>query len=118
MVDYKNDMFETPGHYMSSIMEKHDPFPTIPIYALWLQHEVSRASTSSFYHLHKQGWYERRMEWLIELMDVMEISEEGIAKEIADIHVTPPSAEKIDASRLAASFLHSVNVRRAVKLEK
>jgi hypothetical protein len=81
-------------------------------YACWLQHEASRASTSPFYNLHKQGWYERRMEWFIKFMDVMEVREEDIAKEIRHSGITETYTEKLDASIVAALFLRSVKATR------
>ncbi|RSL90251.1 hypothetical protein CDV31_015731 [Fusarium ambrosium] len=45
-------------------------------YAFWLQHESSRAAKPLSQDFHKAGWFERRISWFLELMDVMEVTAE------------------------------------------
>lgn len=85
-------------------------------YALWLQHEASRAHTSPVYYLHKQGWYERRMDWFVKFMDVMDVREEDIAEAMRLSRLkeayTETHFERIDTLGAAALFLRSVKTTR------
>lgn len=113
-MDYENDDYSISGP-MFPMSTLHRPYPflsNMAEYAIWLQHEALRANTSPFFGLHKQGWYERRMGWLIKFMDVMGVREENIAKAIESSIRAETPTEKIDKSRVAALFLRSVKTAR------
>jgi len=54
----------------------------LALYAFWLRYEFETADESTFRQLRPGGWFNRRLSWLKELMDVMEISADGITKEM------------------------------------
>ncbi|KAI3319693.1 hypothetical protein HD806DRAFT_508770 [Xylariaceae sp. AK1471] len=81
-------------------------------YALWLEHERSRAGTSPFYNLHKPGWYERRIEWVVELMNSIGICEEEIATQVSKRDIRESKTELVDAAATAAAFLKSIRARK------
>jgi hypothetical protein len=72
-------------------------------YAFWLQHEYFRSRTSST-DLAKEGWYERRMSWFRELMDVMQVRDSEIIKRMFEINITESRSEQVDQKAIAAQF--------------
>ncbi|KAL3468596.1 hypothetical protein BJX64DRAFT_295762 [Aspergillus heterothallicus] len=51
-------------------------------YIIWLEHQYSRSEASVETECQRQAWYERRLAWFMELMDVMEVSAEVLAEEV------------------------------------
>jgi len=78
-------------------------------YVLWLEHEQSRAETSSFYHLHKEGWYDRRLSCLANFMAMTGIAADEICMRLGDCRPLSRT-EDVDVEAAVDSF--SASVRR------
>ncbi|KAJ5464122.1 hypothetical protein N7475_007257 [Penicillium sp. IBT 31633x] len=74
-------------------------------YAFWLQHEHSRTSAPI-----KDGWYERRLSWFSELVNIMQVSVQEIVKMVKEMRVTERKSEEIDRNGISDQF--SASVRR------
>jgi len=85
-VDYQKDDYEIVSVDMSSIW-----IPSVaPIdssmaqYAVWLQYEHARTDNAAARALRKDGWYERRVSRLVDLLDVMGVSAESVTQKMRE----------------------------------
>jgi lipopolysaccharide biosynthesis regulator YciM len=87
-------------------------------YAFWLQHETSRANKPLVRDFHKAGWFERRISWFLELMDVMEVTMEMLETDMESLRVKETRTEKIDPTETARSFLEALEEVRDKDCER
>jgi hypothetical protein len=52
----------------------------------------------------KDGWYERRMSWFAELIDIMKVPAQNIEKEMKGIKITESRSEMIDREGIIHHF--------------
>lgn len=81
-------------------------------YAFWLQHERLRADKPLVRDFHKAGWFERRISWLLEFMNVIEVTVEMLEEKMGSISVTETRTEKIDREQTVKSFLEVIRKAR------
>ncbi|KAJ5690387.1 hypothetical protein N7462_004779 [Penicillium macrosclerotiorum] len=109
-VDYKNDAYyfhvscdrpiQVPSDILSSSMAE---------YAFWLQHNLTRSRNNISSMYFKEGWYERRLSWFIDLMNVMQIPKDAIIKKMQRIDITESRAEMVDQISIVENFSMSLN---------
>jgi hypothetical protein len=104
-VDHKNDRFVDNVTIVSPGSEPMIDLSTpMAEYAFWLQHEYFRSRNRPT-NLAKDGWYERRMSWFRELMDIMQVRDSEIVKGLRKIDVTESRSEQVDQEAISAQFL-------------
>ncbi|KAL2193873.1 hypothetical protein P885DRAFT_80881 [Corynascus similis CBS 632.67] len=104
-VDYKNDTYHERTIYVNC-----GPWPVLmmeqlALYAFWLRYEFETADESAFRQLRPGGWFNRRLSWLKELMDVMEISADGITKEMKRYYEQKKVTGEVGYEELDLEFL-------------
>lgn len=77
-------------------------------YAFWLQHERLRADKPLTRDFHKAGWFEKRISWLHEFMNITGVTVEMLEESMNNISVTETRTEKIDRERTVKSFLEVI----------
>ncbi|KAF4972880.1 hypothetical protein FSARC_651 [Fusarium sarcochroum] len=111
-VDYQGDEF---------IEEMCVPFPessahsisrSLAQYAFWLQHERYRSNSSFLPNFHPTGWFERRIFWFIEFINMMEVTDEMLEKAMGSIYVEETRTEKVDPGGTVKSFLETLRKTR------
>ncbi|KAJ5657634.1 uncharacterized protein N7484_001283 [Penicillium longicatenatum] len=107
-VDYNNDRFV----YELTIGDWEISSPillqrSMAEYAFWLQHEHTRSRTR-LSGITQEGWYERRMSWFRELMDVMQVRASEIVNEMYRIDIIETRSEKVDQKVIIEHFLASM----------
>ncbi len=55
-------------------------------YAFWLQYEYARTDNSSLREVRRDGWFERRVSWLGQLIVMMKLSADEITAEMRRLH--------------------------------
>ncbi|RSL61639.1 hypothetical protein CEP53_005027 [Fusarium sp. AF-6] len=108
-VDHETDQFKT---FWAPRPGPHSIPHLIAKYGFWLQHEHLRADKPFAQDFHKAGWFERRISWLLEFMDVMEVTVEVLEKSMGSISVTKTRTEKIDRRKTVKSFLEVIKKAR------
>lgn len=61
----------------------------------------------------KEGWYERRMSWFLELKGIMQVEDFDIIKDMHRIDITESRSEKVDGKAITEHFqaffgIHSI----------
>ncbi|KAL7622449.1 hypothetical protein AAE478_007954 [Parahypoxylon ruwenzoriense] len=114
-VDYKNDDYRISYPTSTEILEQgpHSIVREMAEYAVWLEGESFRSNVSPFSSLHRDGWYDRRINWLVELMDAMGVMADEIALLMNKKEEMLDREEGVDIGVIAASFLASIERRRA-----
>jgi hypothetical protein len=80
-VDYRNDTYEH-GVYVSDKRPMYQITRAIGSYAFWLQYEYANTDNSSLPgEVRREGWFERRVSWLKELVGVMALPADEITAE-------------------------------------
>ncbi|RSL52449.1 hypothetical protein CEP54_010901 [Fusarium duplospermum] len=109
-VDYKTDQFKQTFYYPG--LGTHSIAKSIAEYGFWLQHERLRADKPLVRDFHKTGWFERRISWFLEFMDVMEVTVEMLEKSMGSMYVTETRTEKIDGGKTVRSFVEAIQKAR------
>jgi hypothetical protein len=107
-VDYKNDDYCINMSCNDLALSPYSISRSMAGYAFWLEHEYSRIKTFPFTRLQREGWYERRISWFVELMDVMKVPADEIAQRMMETNITETRSEKIDRGGIIDHFLASV----------
>jgi lipopolysaccharide biosynthesis regulator YciM len=81
-------------------------------YAFWLQHERSRADKPLVRDFHKAGWFERRISWFLEFMDVMQVTFEMLEEEMRRISATTIYPKKMDTREAVKTFFEAIKKAR------
>src|SRR3569833_123030 len=85
VVDYRKDDYKIhTTHINSWIPSVVSIDSSIAQYATWLQYEHARTDNAAARALRKDGWYERRVSWLVDLLDVMDVSAEAVAHKMRE----------------------------------
>ncbi|KAJ0416246.1 hypothetical protein BJY00DRAFT_317017 [Aspergillus carlsbadensis] len=114
-VDYKNDTYKIcyRGHTPSSPpITKY-----MAEYIIWLEHQYNRSEASGEAETQRRAWYERRLAWFTELMEVMEVDAQTLAKEL-EYYIQRGSWEEPnipDRKRIVRHFLTSVKSQKSAK---
>lgn len=80
-MDYQKDDYEIQYNF-SWIPSVASIDSSIAQYAIWLQYEQARTDNAAARALRKDRWYERRVSWLVDLLDVMGVSAESVARKM------------------------------------
>ncbi|RMJ11553.1 hypothetical protein CDV36_008822 [Fusarium kuroshium] len=109
-VDYIADTFKwRPAMLLQS---RYTITQSMAYYAFWLQHESLRTDKPLSRDFHKVGWFERRISWFLELMDVMEVTADMLEESMGSISVTETRTEKINRRKTVKSFLEAIQKAR------
>lgn len=117
-VDYKNDEYRIIHDFGGLELSPHSISKSMGNYAIWLEHEYSRSTTSPFGKFQREGWYERRISWFVELMDVMQVPADEIAQKMSVTTITETRSEKVDRTGAIDHFLASVRKNGFVTSER
>ncbi|KAL4965008.1 ankyrin repeat domain-containing protein [Aspergillus stella-maris] len=79
-------------------------------YIIWLEHQYTRPDQRGLSASEKEAWYERRMTWFVELMQVMEVDTETLSTEIkTKIEMKSwNDKDRPDSDRIVGHFTASV----------
>ncbi|KAJ5663317.1 hypothetical protein N7507_004048 [Penicillium longicatenatum] len=117
-VDYKNDRFVYNLNMGDFDISSPIRLPrSMAEYAFWLQHEYTRSKTR-LSGITKEGWYERRMSWFRELMDVMQVRASEIVNEMHRIDIIETRSEKVDQKVIIEHFLISMKSTASGSVDK
>jgi hypothetical protein len=95
----------------------YDMTASIAEYTICLQHELSRASISEFYHYHGGGWYDRRLAWLSTYMEAVGVQPKDVVTEmksrwkpriLGSVPQLKTSTEEVAMEGIAAAFLEAI----------
>ncbi len=81
-VDYKNDTYGIDLN-LDYMPRAHSITRSVSSSAFWLQYEYTRADDSPLRKVRRSGWFERRVAWVKELIDLMALSADEINAEMA-----------------------------------
>jgi hypothetical protein len=81
-------------------------------YAFWLEHECSRPKRPPPNRLQGEEWYEKRISWIVELMDVMQVTADQIVESMIKIQITETRSEKVNCTSIIDHFQTSVERNR------
>ncbi|KAJ5884772.1 hypothetical protein N7495_009282 [Penicillium taxi] len=101
-IDYKNDKYYDViyvGHDFSFNLAR-----SMAEYAFWLQHECSRTAMHQGKLPVRDGWYEKRISWFVEMIDIMKVPAQEIEKEIKKINLAESRSEIIDREEIIQRF--------------
>ncbi len=59
---------------------------SLAAYAFWLQHEHANSDNSSLGEVRRDGWFEKRVSRLKELMNIMAVSADEVTTEVRRVH--------------------------------
>jgi hypothetical protein len=109
-VDYKNDNYRINVSCGDLALSPYSISRSMAQYAFWLEHEYSRIKTSPLGRLQREGWYERRISWFVELMNVMQAPADKIAQRMMETTITETRSEKVNQGDIIDHFLASIRI--------
>ncbi|KAL3493198.1 hypothetical protein BJX62DRAFT_201153 [Aspergillus germanicus] len=74
-------------------------------YIIWLEHQYNRSEASGETESRRRAWYERRLAWFTELMDVMEVDAATLAREV-ELYIQRESCEEPSILKKESIFDH------------
>ncbi len=74
------------GVYMDSTPLVCRIISSLAAYAFWLQHEHVNPDSSSLSEVRREGWFEKRVSRLKELINIMALPKDGVSAEVRRIY--------------------------------
>ncbi|PGH17531.1 hypothetical protein AJ79_01131 [Helicocarpus griseus UAMH5409] len=80
-------------------------------YVFWLEHEYCRVqqrqSPENTQREEKEGWYERRVSWILEIMAAVKVETDAIVQDLKKMTIEESRTEKVDQDAIINHFLTS-----------